>query len=144
MEGMKRHTAGAHDGRHPLVEVVALRSCSAIRGQLKADLREFLQNPLRWSCEGRGEHPWPSFSPYPRPGGGTVTHPPLFASPLLSSPLRFPPPRPSLSLSPPQKPPTKTNIKFSLQCKYTRSASFKAHYDTFPSIPYITILTCKQ
>lgn len=41
------HTAGARDGRHPLVEVVALRSCGAIRGQLKVDLREFLQNPLR-------------------------------------------------------------------------------------------------
>jgi hypothetical protein len=42
-----RHTAGSHDGRHPLVEVVALGPCGAIRGRIKADLREFLLNPLR-------------------------------------------------------------------------------------------------
>ena len=72
---------------------------------------------------------------------------PRLASPLLSSPLRFPPPPAplSISLSLPQKtlPRNKHKILSATQT-HTRSASFKAHYDTFPNITNITNLTCEQ
>jgi len=40
-----RRARRAHDGRHPLKEVVALGSGRAVAGRIEADLSELLLNP---------------------------------------------------------------------------------------------------
>ena len=40
-------TSRPHDGGDPLIEVVALGSCAAVRGRLQRDFRELLLDALR-------------------------------------------------------------------------------------------------